>query len=297
MTNPTSPGWYEDPETPGQLRYFDGILWTGHTTPRAGIHAPAEVADQVVAPQAPSATQAPVAPGHGGAPGPAVGSDAPLPPSNPYQGPPAGQAQHPGPGQHPSASRVPAASAADGTLIASYGRRVGAFVLDGLIKMVLNLVLGGWAAYLAVRPELDRAMDAARAGKPVPLDLTGQNADLRWMAVYLVITGVIGLAYSVFFLTRRGATPGKSALGISVRHIDRPGPLDIHSATVRYAIPFATAVLAVVPAVGTLMSLVWIADSLAPLTQPRRQALHDHLAHTIVVVGPQPPRRPGQPGA
>ena len=39
MTNPTNPGWYDDPESPDQLRYFDGIVWSRHTTPRAACPA------------------------------------------------------------------------------------------------------------------------------------------------------------------------------------------------------------------------------------------------------------------
>ena len=35
MSTPTAPGWYQDPEDPDQLRYFDGIVWSSHTTPRA----------------------------------------------------------------------------------------------------------------------------------------------------------------------------------------------------------------------------------------------------------------------
>ena len=27
-------GWYDDPENSENLRYFDGVLWTSHTTPR-----------------------------------------------------------------------------------------------------------------------------------------------------------------------------------------------------------------------------------------------------------------------
>lgn len=40
--NPPSvpPGWYDDPENPLRLRYFDGSDWTDHTTVKAPTPAP-----------------------------------------------------------------------------------------------------------------------------------------------------------------------------------------------------------------------------------------------------------------
>lgn len=327
MSTPTSPGWYDDPQDPSLLRYFDGIVWTRHTTPRAGIAADPQ-------------------PSHGGTPSSTAtegesGRDAAAgeqgqPPLNPYGVPtyrghpsqgqpprgypppgqqpsgqqppgqqPSGQQPHdpwapppggrPGPPyqqppgfQYPMAHRGPATP--DGVPMASYGQRVGAWFLDGLIKLVISLVLGGWAIYLAVKPQMDAAFRAAERGETVPLDLTGRDTNLHWMAVYLVIWGVVGLAYSMFFLTRRGATPGKSALGISIRRLEHAGPLDARTAAVRYLIPFANAVLGVAPVLGTIVSLLWAVDHLLPLMQPRRQAIHDLMAGTVVVIGPQPPR-------
>ena len=34
-TRTTQPGWYDDPASPDQLRYWDGYRWTDHTGPRA----------------------------------------------------------------------------------------------------------------------------------------------------------------------------------------------------------------------------------------------------------------------
>ena len=31
---PAGPGWFDDPDDPLLLRYFDGVVWTDHTTPR-----------------------------------------------------------------------------------------------------------------------------------------------------------------------------------------------------------------------------------------------------------------------
>ena len=32
MTQPS--GWYDDPQNPENLRYWDGVTWTAHTTPK-----------------------------------------------------------------------------------------------------------------------------------------------------------------------------------------------------------------------------------------------------------------------
>lgn len=40
METPNTPGWYDDPEAPEQLRYFDGVVWTRHTAPRTTRWAP-----------------------------------------------------------------------------------------------------------------------------------------------------------------------------------------------------------------------------------------------------------------
>ncbi|MEO7070435.1 MAG: RDD family protein [Nostocoides sp.] len=287
MTTPTSPGWYDDPEAPEQLRYFDGIVWSRHTTPRAGLAATPAVA----APAQPATgTPTPAAiPPHSGPPQPGP----PMPPG-PGQWP--GQGGHgqqwPGQvGQWPAGQHPVVPTTRDGIPLASYRQRVGAFLVDGVIKVVLNLVLAGYPFYLAFRSYIDDAMDAARAGKSTPMTLDMSQVHLGWLTVYVLITGVVGLIYSVAFNVRRGATPGKSAVGISVRKADQPGPLDVTTAVRRAAIPFLVAITSFLPVVSTLALLLWVADDALPLTQQRRQALHDLLAGTQVVRGPQPPRR------
>ena len=42
MTNPT-PGWYSDPEVPGQQRYWDGERWTEHVAPLVHLDAPTRI--------------------------------------------------------------------------------------------------------------------------------------------------------------------------------------------------------------------------------------------------------------
>ena len=47
---PERAGWFDDPHDSEQLRYFDGILWTSHTTPRRTIWSVAEPAPAAALP-------------------------------------------------------------------------------------------------------------------------------------------------------------------------------------------------------------------------------------------------------
>ncbi|HYN30229.1 MAG TPA: RDD family protein [Dermatophilaceae bacterium] len=113
MTNPTGPGWYDDPDDPGQLRYFDGILWTAHTTPRRTAPAP-QPAPQPSAQASAQPAPQPTVPGPtppttpGATPGaqpPATWAPPgalPPPPGDPTAYPRGGAGPYgSGPGQHP----------------------------------------------------------------------------------------------------------------------------------------------------------------------------------------------------
>lgn len=100
MSNPI-PGWYADPSTPGQQRYWDGTQWTENTAPL---------------PQA-----APPTPPPGYAPTPPPGY-APTPP--PY-----------------AAYGMPSYGAAQsGATYAHWGQRVGATLLDGIFAVPFYIV-------------------------------------------------------------------------------------------------------------------------------------------------------------
>jgi hypothetical protein len=61
--NGTPAGWYDDPEQPGQQRYWDGNAWTEHRAPGAGgAPTPPPAAAPAPAPAAPPAAPAPPPP-------------------------------------------------------------------------------------------------------------------------------------------------------------------------------------------------------------------------------------------
>src|SRR5262245_7807227 len=49
MASPPA-GWYEDPEDPGQLRYWDGAEWTDHRTPGQAAAASPQATDLALQP-------------------------------------------------------------------------------------------------------------------------------------------------------------------------------------------------------------------------------------------------------
>ncbi|XVX21524.1 RDD family protein [Actinomycetota bacterium] len=282
MANPTAPGWYDDPDNPEQLRYFDGVVWSQHTTPR--VTRQAQPPQQTAAPGETWRHEAGQAPGQWRQPG------------GQWQSPPPGQWQQPGaPGQWQAppmnTPRVTGPGTHDGQALATYLERVGALIIDVLLVGILNAILAGWFVMKAMGPLMDAmARVIANPSDQAALDeLSGISVDYQWLVPAVLITVAVRTAYQVFFLTRSGATPGKKAIGISVRDLGRPGPLSVGQALRRQAIAIGTALLGLVPYVGNLGTLVSLLDVLFPLWDPQRQSLHDKIAGTVVVKGPQPP--------
>jgi uncharacterized RDD family membrane protein YckC len=92
--------------------------------------------------------------------------------------------------------------------------------------------------------------------------------------IWLVASIPLGIYYGAMNGSRRGQTLGKMALGIAVRDARNGSPLGFWRAFGRFMITTLFAVLLFVP---------YLVDSLAPLWDPRRQAWHDKLAHSVVI--------------
>ena len=78
-------------------------------------------------------------------------------------------------------------------------------------------------------------------------------------------------------------TPGKKAVGLSVRLRDVAGPPPALAVLKRYGLYVGLSILAAVPLVGTLFSLLVLLDYLWPLWDDKKQAIHDKIAKTNVV--------------
>ncbi len=287
-------GWYDDPDDPMQLRYFDGILWTENRTPKASptIVQPA-VAPSPRAPQTPPTQQAPPQQyGQQGQPGqqhygqqqhgqqgPQQYGDQQQPGQQGFY--PAAPA--PGYGLAPGAKTTP-----DGVPLASWGQRAGAYVIDYLILVVITMIAGSYFIYQFFQWYLIIVRDLMReagGGVQPTVDATTINEQVfGYLWPIVLISLVVQLAYNTYFLTRSGATPGKMALGLTVRRRERPGPLNLVDALKRQAIPLGASVVSLVPLVGSIVSFIPLLDVLWPLWDDKRQALHDKLADTNVVL-------------
>ena len=265
-------GWYDDPENADNLRYWDGVQWTNHTSPKQKPNLE----------QAGRAIQAEE--GWGAAPGQQTygqqgqqgygqqgyGHE----PANPYAGgtqpPYQGQWQPmPGGSQHLQPTR---AATPDGQPLAGWWHRVGARLIDGLLlavvgSLVANLVVPGvWGEYM------DWVLSAAEPGADAasldpPADLIGRIS--QWS----LVVGVVGLVYEIVLVTLLGGTLGKLATGLRVRLRDQPGNVGWGTSILR----------ALVYQLCGLFTPAYVLNVLWPLWDDKRQALHDKAARTNVV--------------
>lgn len=300
MANPQSPGWYDDPEHPQQLRYFDGVVWTRHTTPRSTRpSAPGYAAGpsaQGAAPQAPG--QQPSSPVSAGPQ--QGGPTAPVPPgwqqpaqqrqSAPQQqwppqqhphGTPGGWSTPPAPTAYGAQARTP-----DGEALAGWWKRFAARLIDWIIVWFGSLPLTGYFIYRAgneLGPAFDSYLREIERGNAAATPPTVTPDVLKWVVAYSVILTLAAIAYEVFFTTRSGATPGKKALGLRIRLRERPGPLSVQTALTRTIIPMGGNLLSSIPLISTLVAMLQLGDGLLPLVHQNKQALHDLMAKTNVV--------------
>lgn len=246
-------GWYDDPRDAHQLRYWDGEAWTDHVTARQ--------------PPPPPSVQTPVR--YPGAP--------PVQQQNwdygrPTQ--PTPQPWQPAPG---GAGRRLITS--DGVQVTTWAKRFAARLLDTILVFLVSLPFTGYFLYRSFEAVSDQIANGTNSAFNPTRDV------VIWELSFIAVFILVELVYETFFLRRSGATPGKRALDISVRAWDRSGQLPWSTIARRVGLIYGLAALTLVPLVGILATIAGLVDYLWPLRDPRRQALHDKLAGTVVVEG------------
>jgi len=286
MTQPS--GWYDDPQDPSQLRYWDGVSWSSHVTPKV---SPTVQDSTIGMPYGvtPAASR-PEAPGSHGAQGTSSGSGGYGPAQQWHQGD--GAPGGPMPAYpHLGYSTLP--STPDGVVLSGWWKRVLARIIDNIIIAIvaLPLTFGPMRQAVSVMQDyIQQVMSAVDAGSStMPTQPDGLTAPILQISLTML---VLYLVYEIAFLTLTGATLGKRVVGISVRLRDEPGPPPLVAVLTRTAVKQGGDIAGLVPVLGLFGSLFSLLDVLWPLWDPKKQAIHDKAAATNVVVGPQPKRMP-----
>ena len=268
MTQPS--GWYDDPNDASQLRYWDGVVWTSHVAPR----------------KSPTVDQS----GIGAAAGPR--QHRAVRQSGPAGGSTAGQGQH---GQQPPVAPPwqgvqlgrPQPTTPDGVLLSGWWRRVAARIVDGVICAVLTAVvtfpaLGRAAGIMSdfFRASIDRPQTGGtpppaprRAGFGPAAGQPGEHRHLHRSTRSCFSPGAA---------PRRAAASWGSACGCG----SAPGRRRCRRWCGGRSSRRPAASSGSCRCVGFLGSLFTILDSLWPLWDERRQALHDKAGATNVVLRP-----------
>jgi uncharacterized RDD family membrane protein YckC len=157
-----------------------------------------------------------------------------------------------------------------GRPLASWGKRLGAALIDGLVIGIPSYVLMaivGFSAFQTADFETDQFGNVISVGEPRSFILV--------LFVGLGIVFALGVAYAVYFNgSEKGQTVGKMALKIQVRDENTGGPIGYGRAFVRWLVTLV------------LLAACWVpglVDALFPLWDPKRQTIHDKAASSLVV--------------
>ena len=179
----------------------------------------------------------------------------------------------------------PSPTTPDGVPLAGWGPRAGAYLIDGAIQVVLNLVV--WIPIILAN--LDRIrefgdrMDAwSRQTEPDALPFSAYSPLVPVVIELGAASLLVGAIYTISFWRWKQATPGKLALGLRIRRRDSPD-LPWSAILLRYGFYLALGFAGLIPFVGYGTGLLQLLDYLWPLWDDKRQALHDKVAGTNVV--------------
>lgn len=154
-----------------------------------------------------------------------------------------------------------------GRPLASWGKRVGAAIIDALVIAIPSYLL---MAIIGVGAASGVETD------PVTGEITsGGGGFIATMLISVALIAAIAIAYQVYFNgNERGQTLGKMALGIQVRDEATGGPIGYGKAFLRWLVTWA---------LGFLCGIGQIIDLLFPLWDDKRQTLHDKAVSSLVI--------------
>ena len=148
--------------------------------------------------------------------------------------------------------------------LAPWWKRLVAIIIDGMVVGFSFAIIALVIAAIAGTSETQTQTPST----------TGGQAAAGVLFIYLVAALFGAIYYGAMNGSQRGQTVGKMALGIAVRDARTGGSIGFWRAFGRNLITWVFTVAFVIP---------YIVDSLSPLWDKRRQALHDKAAHSVVV--------------
>jgi uncharacterized RDD family membrane protein YckC len=318
MTMPPA-GWYDDPWSPSQYRYWDGNAWTPHAAPKTAPPvqpaspaqpptgwAPGQSVHPGQAGQAGEAGQG----GAGGGAGPTPATPPPYasgygtPTSSGYEttgqgGSQGGQTGYSGAapyGPNESGYGQPTqygpsypvggewqpvfgATTPDGAPLSGWWRRVGARLIDQIIVYLIALPITGYF-WVQVGQEIGDEIDrASESSGP----FTASGDFYQHLLVASLITLVVAIVYEAYFLRHGGATWGKQLLGIKVRPREHDVQLEWDAIAKRIGVIQGLSLLSAIPGIGFFAGIASLLNYLWPLWDKKRQCWHDKAAGTNVV--------------
>lgn len=280
-------GWYDDPQNPDQLRYWDGILWSDRTMPKVNPNLEqSRIGDARRQYEEEQERRRAAEPAQGAGHGQ-------RPQLRPYQQPPPQQYPGgPGPYAYQQPHHQPVKAAPDGEPTASWWRRLFAYVIDGVLLWVVTVV----ATWHWLQPWVDTITDwygdvitAAENGDQQP-PLPDAIYHIPWQ--FPVIGLVLYLVYEITLVAWRGQTLGHLLCGIRVRGAASTAKPDTRAAALRAVVKGANYIASLVPFVSSLGGIFVLIDGLVPLGDGRAQSLHDKAAKTYVVRARKPATAP-----
>src|SRR3954466_154722 len=188
----------------------------------------------------------------------------------------------------PPSSSGPPVGPAPSLIYADVLNRVVAYVIDGLVLVILNIAVGIILGIIGI---------AVITG-------TGGNISTNWIGslIYALVGLVVSGAYFVYLWTNQRATVGMKVLNLQIGNAPEGATLTTEQAIRRWlalgAIFSIAQVLNPLPLVGFvigLAALAWIIFLLyTTATSPTKQGWHDKFANTMIVKAVGGPAGGGQ---
>jgi uncharacterized RDD family membrane protein YckC len=206
-----------------------------------------------------------------------------APPSGGYAPIPGGYAPPPGYPPYPAPPGGPGATPwgpAPGLEYATFWRRFGGYLLDGLILAVPTLVISFIVFGSAISTYANQVNYAAQNNLSTPTLVLSASG-----VVTLSLIGCVLSALSFGVLVAGwGSTLGQRAVGVRVvRQEDTASNLTLGRALARAVVWWGTYLLAFVSGVSLIVDLVVLLCLLWVAWDPKKQGLHDKLGRALVV--------------